>query len=385
MNNRKGTDLSLSPKKAKKTKLFLPSAIAVFIVSACLVGVSYGLALPLPDISAISGQIQSVETAASGAFSALQGLAGTLGYAPGASGGPLFNPGPGLSEAMATVDKLTADVSNMQEEYQNIVINYDKLNHLVNSVENAVSGINNLNNRINSAFNQIPQDLTSSDVNANSVQNLISGINSDINSESSEYGNLNTTGETFDPQAFISGISSSAAEGLNKQALENGSSLFSEGGIFNSGGNSGTATELLNCSSLDGGYYFDASGNPIGGCVDAVNGFTADTASSGLYNAGLSAARAHKAELEGSEFMNEISGDALQNSSNYYAYQSSILTIMAEESAANLKNLGYMESQLKQIELAKSAEEIKKEHTGAVILPQTNAEPGMDFYGKTTM
>ena len=370
---------------AKKTKLFLSSAAAVFVISAYLAGVSYGLALPLPDISAVSGQIQSVETAASGAFSALQGLAGTLGYAPGAGGGPLFNPGPGLSEAMATVDKLTADVSNMQEEYQNIVINYDKLGHLVNSVENAVSGINNLNNQINSAFNQIPQDLTASDVNANSAQSLISGINSALNSESSEYANLNAAGETFNPQAFISGSSSSSPGALNKSALENGSSIFSEEDIFNSGGNSGAATETLNCSSLGGGYYFDENGDPIGGCTDNVDGLLGDTASSGLYNAGLSAARAHKAELEGSEFMNEISGNALKNTTNYYAYQSSILTIMAEESAANLKNLGYMESQLKQIELAKSSEEIKKEHVGAVILPQTNSEPNMNFYGKTTM
>ena len=370
---------------AKKTKLFLSSAAAVFVFSAYLAGVSYGLALPIADISSISGQIQSVETAASGAFSALQGLAGTLGYAPGAGGGPLFNPGPGLSEAMATVDKLTADVSNMQEEYQNIVINFDKLEHLVNSVDNAVGAVNNLNSQINSAFNQIPQALTASDVNADSAQSLISEINSGINSESSEYANLNTAGETFNPQAFISGSSSSASGVLNKSALENGSSLFSEEEIFNSGGNSGAATETLNCSSLSGGYYFDGNGNPIGGCTDNVDGLLGDTASSGLYNAGLSAARAHKAELEGSEFMNEISGNALKNSTNYYAYQSSILTIMAEESAANLKNLGYMESQLKQIELAKSSEEIKKEHTGAVILPQTNSEPDMNFYGKTTM
>ncbi len=370
---------------AKKTKLFLSSAAAVFVVSSYLAGASYGLALPLPDISAVSGQIQSVETAASGAFSALQGLAGTLGYAPGAGGGPLFNPGPGLSEAMATVDKLTADVSNMQEEYQNIVINYDKLGHLVNSVEDAVGVVNNLNSQINSAFNQIPQDLTASDVNANSAQSLISVLNSGINIESSEYANLNAAGETFNPQAFISGSSSSPSGVLNKSALENGSSIFSEEDIFNSGGNSGAATETLNCSSLDGGYYFDGNGNPTGGCTDNVDGLLGDTASSGLYNAGLSAARAHKAELEGSEFMNEISGNALKNSTNYYAYQSSILTIMAEESAANLKNLGYMESQLKQIELAKSSEEIKKEHTGAVILPQTNSEPDMNFYGKTTM
>jgi hypothetical protein len=335
----------------------------------------------LPDISAISGQIQSVETAASGAFSALQGLAGTLGYAPGASGGPLFNPGPGLSEAMATVDKLTADVSNMQEEYQNIIINYDKLSHLVNSVTNAVNAINTLNGSINSAFGQIPQDLTASDVQVNSLQ----GVLANIDAESAEFQNLSSAGEPFDSGIFVSGYSSTEGSGLNKTALENGSAQFTEGAIFNSAGNTGAADERINCSSLEGGYYFDGGGNPVGGCTDAVNGFMSDAASSGLYNAGISAARAHKAEIEGNEFMGEISGGALKNSTNYYAYQSSILTLIAEENAANLKNLGYMESQLKQIELAKSAEEIERGHTGAVILPQTNAEPGMDFYGKTTM
>jgi|GEM_PF-3547284 len=371
--------------KMKNKKIILLIPVIILSVFACFIGISYGMGIPLPDLEAVSGQIQSVETAAGGAFSALQGLAGTLGYAPGASGGPLFNPGPGLSEAMATVDKLTADVSKMQEEYQNIVINYDKLSHLVNSVENAVGAVNNLNSQINSAFNQIPQDLTASDVSADSVQSLISNINSNINSESSEYANLNTAGETFNPQAFISGSSSGGSETLNKSALENGSSLFSEGEIYNSGGNSGSATETVNCSSLGGGYYFDANGNPVGGCTDNVGELLDDTASSGLYNSGLSAARAHKAELEGDEFMQEISGDELKNSTNYYAYQSSILTLMAEENAASLKNLGYMESQLKQLELAKSADEIKKEHIGAVILPQTDSEPDMNFYGNTTM
>ncbi|MHB1697373.1 MAG: hypothetical protein ACYCSQ_04640 [bacterium] len=365
----------------KKIKLLLSSAIAVFTVAVYFVGVSYGLAVPLPDIGAVSGQIQSVEAAAGGAFSALQGLAGTLGYAPGASGGPLFNPGPGLSEAMATADKLTADVSKMQEEYQNIVINYDKLSHLVNSVENAVNSVNNLNNRINSAFNQIPQDLTAGDVQISSPQSLLS----DINSESMEFQNLNGINEPFNPQSFISGYSSSEGVNLSKTVLENGSSQFTEGAIFNSNGNTGIANTQLNCSSSDNGYYFDGGGNPVGGCTDLVGGFEADAASSSLYNAGVSAARAHKAELESDGFMQEISDNTLKNSTNYYAYQSSILTIMAEENAASLKNLGYMESQLKQLELAKSAEEIKKEHAGAVILPQTNSEPDMNFYSNTTM
>ncbi|MHB8232595.1 MAG: hypothetical protein ACYDDB_06815 [bacterium] len=367
--------------KNKSKKIVSSSLIIVFVSGICFMGISYGAAIPLPDISAISGQIQSVETAAGGAFSALQGLAGTLGYAPGASGGPLFNPGPGLSEAMATVDKLTADVSKMQEDYQNIVIDYDKLNHLVNSVENAVNSVNNLNNQINSAFEQIPQDLTASDVQISSPQSLLSGINA----ESMEFQNLNAVNGIFNPQSFVSGYSSSEGSGLNKTALENGSSQFTEGAIFNSNGNTGAPDGQINCSSSDNGYYFLNSGNPVGGCTDLVNGFEADVASSSLYNAGVSAARAHKAELEGNEFMQEISGNTLKNSTNYYAYQSSILTLMAEENAASLKNLGYMESQLKQLELAKSAEEIKKEHTGAVILPQTNSEPDMNFYNDTTM
>ncbi|MDA8299318.1 MAG: hypothetical protein M0Z57_04900 [Deltaproteobacteria bacterium] len=376
-------------KKLIENKPLIASVIAIFTVSTYLTGVSYGLPLPIPDITAISGQIQSVETAANGAFSALQGLAGTLGYAPGAGGGPLFNPGPGLSEAMATVDKLTADVSNMQEEYQNILINFDKISHLANSVEDAVGNINNLNNQINSAFNQIPQDLTASDVQTGSLQNAASGINSDINYESSEYGNIASAvsdENAYNPSVFVSGGSAGGQSGsLNKSDLENGSALFSQGAIFNSAENSGDPSENINCSSLDVGYTFDSSGNPVGGCTNLAGGFISDTASSGLYNAGLSAARAHKAELEGSEFMNEISGEALKNSSNYYAYQSSILTIMAEENASSLKNLGYMESQLKQIELDKSAEEIKKEHIGSVIMPQTNPTPGLNYYTKTTM
>lgn len=367
--------------KKKRVKIIFPIPVIALIICIYFIGISYGTLIPVPDIAAVSGQIQSVETAAGGAFSALQGLAGTLGYAPGASGGPLFNPGPGLSEAMATVDKLTADVSKMQEVYQGIIINYDKLEHLVNAAGNAVNSVNNLNNRINSAFEQIPQDLTASDVLPSSPQNILSNINS----ESAEFQNLNGIGEPFNPGSFVTGYSFSKGDNLNKAVLENGSSQFTEAAIFNSNGNAGKANGQINCSSLDNGYYFDALGNPVGGCVDFVSGLEADGASSGLYSAGISAARAHKAELEGNEFMREISDNMLKNSTNYYSYESSILTLIAEENAAGLKNLGYMETQLKQIELAKSAEDINKEHTGAVILPQTNASPDMGFYGMTTM
>jgi hypothetical protein len=369
----------------KNKKIILSSSVIIFTTLIYFIGAAYGLAVPLPDIGAISGQIQSVETAANGAFSALQGLAGTLGYAPGASGGPLFNPGPGLSEAMATVDKLTADVSNMQEEYQNIVINYDKLTHLVNSAENAANSVNSLNEQINSAFNLIPQDLTASDIQGGSIGSIAGSVNSNIGSESAEFQNISSASPAFNPQTFISGYSSSDGGGLSKTVLENGSGTFTEGAIFNSAGNTGNASASFNCSSLGEGYYFDDSGNPVGGCTDLVNGLEADAASSGLYNAGVSAARAHKAEIEGDEFMQEISGNALKNSTNYYAYQSSVLTLIAEENAASLKNLGYMESQLKQIELAKSAEEIKHEHDGALIMPQTGINPGLNFYSETTM
>ncbi|MCL4322206.1 MAG: hypothetical protein M0016_07035 [Deltaproteobacteria bacterium] len=354
---------------------------AVTIIIAAYLGAAYSMGIPLPDIGAISTQIQSVETAAGGAFSALQGLAGTLGYAPGASGGPLFNPGPGMSEAMATADKLTADVSKMQEQYQNIIINYDKLGHLVNSVENAVNNVNNLNNRINNAFSQIPQELTQSDVYVSSPQNLISGINI----EESEFQNLNNKGNSYNPQDFISGISTPGTEILNRSGLESESKQFTGGAVYNADGNSGKISPAINCASYDNGYYLDGKGNYTAGCTDLVNGFVIDAASSNLYNAGVSAARAHKAELEGDGFMNEITSGALNNSTNYYSYQSSVLTLIAEEDAANLKNLGYIESQLKQMELSRSASEIKKEHVGAIILPQSNNIPGMNFYNKTTL
>ncbi len=364
-----------------KKKNVLTAFIIISVLCAYLTGISYGSGIPIPNIGSVSNQIQSVETAASGAFSALQGLAGTLGYAPGASGGPLFNPGPGLSEAMATADKLAADVSKMQEYYQNIVINFDKLTHLVDSAENAANSINTLNNRLGAAFVQIPQDLTASDVQPSSPSDILSGINT----EAAEFQNLGSAAGGFEPQSFVSGYSQASGAGLNKNVMENGSGLFAEGAIFNSDGNSGEANQKTNCFSYDNGYYFDASGNPVGGCTDFVGGFGADVAASGLYSAGISAARAHKAELEGDEFMREITGGALKNSTNYYAYQSSVLTIMAEENAASLKNLGYMESQLKQMELSKSAEAIEKEHIGAVIMPQTDASPGLNFYDKTTM
>lgn len=367
--------------KNRKKKIFLPLLVIIFVAGICYAGVSRGMSIPIPDIGAISEQIQSVETAAGSAFSALQGLAGTIGYAPGASGGPFFNPGPGLSEALATVDKLTADISKMQESYQNIVINYDKLGHLVNSVKNAVNGIDNLNERINEAFKQIPQDLTASDISISSPQNIISAVNS----ENMEFRNLDGIADFVNPRIFTSGYSASKGNRLNKIALENDSKLFTEGAIFNADGNSGAASPKINCPSYDNGYLLDSKGNLVGGCTDLADGFESDTASLGLYSAGISAARAHKAELEGNEFMREITGNKLKNSTNYYTYQSSVLTLIAEENAASLKNLGYIESQLKQMEISKSASEIKKEHVGAAILPQTNTEPGLNLYDRTTI
>lgn len=371
-------------KKDKNYIFYLKVLISFITVMTLCLGAAYGMGLPLPNIGAISAQIQSVETAADGAFSALQGLAETLGYAPGAYGGPLFNPGPGLSEAMATADKLTADVSKMQEEYQNIVINYDKLGHLVNSVENAVNNINNLNANINNAFNQIPQELTKSDIQVSSPQDLISNINS----EGMEFQNLksaNNSNNSYNPADFISGATGAGGGILNKSGLENESQLFSNSAIYNSDGNTGNISPSINCASYNNGYYLDGNGNYTAGCTDFVNGFVNDVASSNLYSAGVSAARAHKAELEGDGFMQEITNGTLKTSTNYYAYQSSILTITAEIGAANLKNLGYIESQLKQLELSKTAGEIKKEHIGAVILPQNNNTPDTNFYNKTTL
>lgn len=361
--------------------------LKVFIYSATIlmtiyIGAAYGMELPLPDISAVSSQIQSVETEAGGAFSALQSLAGTLGYAPGASGGPLFNPGPGLSEAMATADKLMADASKMREAYQNIIINYDKLNHLVNSVKNAVNNINNLNHSINEAFKEIPQALTKNDISISNPQDLIS----DINTENMEFQNLKGVNTSYYPQNFISGTTVAGEGILNKDRLERESQMFGNDAIYNSNGNNAHINQIINCASYNNGYYLDKNGKYTTGCADFVNRFTAATASSNLYSAGLSAARAHKAELEGDEFIKAIAGDTLKKSTNYYAYQSSILTMIAEMDAAKLKNLGYIESQLKQLELSDSASEIRKEHVGAIILPQNkNNAVGINFYNKTTL
>ncbi len=367
--------------KNKKDAFYSKVLILFIMVITLYSGVAYGMGLPLPDIGAISIQIQSVGNAADGAFSALEGLAGTLGYAPGASGGVLFNPGPGLSEAMATVDKLTADMSKMQEDYQNIIINYDKLGHLVDSVENAVNSVNNLNNQINNAFNQIPQGLTQGDFKVSSPQDLISNINS----EDLEFQNLNNANKSYNPLDFISGTSGAGGGILNKSALESESQAFGNSAIYNANGNVGNINPSINCASYNNGYYLNGNGNYTAGCTDFVNGFVDDVASSNLYSAGISAARARKAELEGDEFMHEIAGGTLKSSTNYYSYQSSILTLTAEMDAANLKNLGYIESQLKQMELSTSASEIKREHNGAVILPQNGNTPGINFYNKTTL
>ncbi len=358
-----------------KVLLFL-----ITIVTSICLGSAYGIELPLPDISTISSQIQSVETAAGGAFSALQSLAGTLGYAPGASGGPFFNPGPGLSEAMATADNLMADASKMQEAYQNIIINYDKLDHLINSVKNATNNINDLNRSINKAFKQIPQELTGSDVSVSKFQDFIS----DINTESMAFQNLKDINNH--PQNFVSGTSGAGEEMLSKKELERESQGFSMDTIYNSIGNKGHINQIVNCASYDNGYYLNKNGKYTAGCTDLADRFTDDVATSNLYSAGLSAARAHKAELEGDNFMKEITSGALKNSTNYYTYQSSILTMIAEMDAVNLKNLGYIESQLKQLELSRSANEIRKEHIGAIILPRNNNNAlDMNFYNKTTL
>ncbi len=360
-------------------KKLLKISLAVFIIVLVYSGISYPMGIPVPDLGAISAQIESVETSAGSAFSSLESLAGTLGYAPGASGGPLFNPGPGLSEAMATADKLGADISKMREEYQNIIINFDKLAYITQSVSNAEENIASLNKSVNNAFNQIPQELTGGDASGFSTSGVIAGIRS----YNAMLGNIENKGASavYNPGNFFTGNGSN----LTRENLENGSSSFLNSAVFNSLGNTGSIKPKFGCPGYDGGYLMDNSGNFVSGCGDFVDGFSNDAASTNLFNAGISAARAHKAELEGDAFMGEITGSAIPGSSDYYSYSSSILTIIAEENAISIKNMGYMESQLKQLEISNSAREIEKNHIGPVILGNKSTEQGINFYNKTTL
>lgn len=333
---------------------------------------AYALGLPLPNISLITNQIESVATAASGAMSAVGGVAESAQSA----GLPVATPGIGLGQALQSFESLTADVSKMQEMYQNIVINYNKLGHLINSVQDAVSSVNNLNNQIKSAFNEIPNGLTQNDIQQTSNPSNL--INSNINNLNSDFTSLVNSSNNAGGNSFqgISNIIS--GESSNTATLAATSQSFANSMVFDSNGNNGVvASPNINCPSYNEG---NASL-----CTNSVDGFVNDVSASDLYNVGVSTARAHKAELEGDEFENEIINGTLGSSSNYYAYQSSLLTLMAEENAAGLKNMGYIESQLKQIELTKSANDIKKEHISATLLPDANSEPDLNFYNQTTL
>ncbi len=375
-------------------KIFLTASIVSFSLYT-YVQTAYALGLPLPDINLITSQIQSVASAASGVMTTV----GDAASSAQSAGLPVATPGIGIGQALQSFESLTADESKMQEMEQNIIINYDKLTHLTDSVQNTINNLNSLNNQIQTAFSEIPQGLTQNDVSVNTAPaNLIAG---NINSENNAFNSLQNT-SYGSIQSIVSG------ESPNKEDLSGNAQIFANSMILNSNGitapapansinyncqpdltnNVGGSNDSLTAS----GGIENINGNNVGSitsntqnCMDYVNGFESDVAASNLYNAGISSARAHKAELEGDEFENEISGGKLGSSSNYYAYQSSILTLMAEENAADLKNMGYIESQLKQLELSKSAAEIKKEHIGASLLEQNSQNPNLNFYNQTTL
>ncbi|MHB8281998.1 MAG: hypothetical protein ACYDDE_04225 [bacterium] len=377
-------------------KIFLTASIVSFSLYT-YVQTAYALGLPLPNINLITSQIQSVASAASGVMATV----GNAASSAQSAGLPVATPGIGIGQALQSFESLTADESKMQEMEQNIIINYDKLTHITDSVQNAINNLNTLNSQIQTAFSEIPQGLTQNDVSVNTAPS--NSITGNINSENNAFNSLQNTSYGSNIQNIVSG------ESPNKEDLSGNAQSFTNSMILNSNGitapapvdsinyncqpaltdNSGSGA---NGSSAASGGIENINGNNVGNitsdtqnCMDYVNGFESDVAASNLYNAGISSARAHKAELEGDEFENEISGGKLGSSSNYYAYQSSILTLMAEENAADLKNMGYIESQLKQLELSKSAAEIKKEHIGASLLEQNSQNPDLNFYNQTTL
>ncbi|MHB1680433.1 MAG: hypothetical protein ACYCTB_08020 [bacterium] len=357
-------------------KIFLTALIVSFSLYT-YVQTAYALGLPLPNINLITSQIQSVASAASGVMAAV----GNVASSAQSAGLPVATPGIGIGQALQSFESLTADESKMQEIEQNIIINYDKLTHITDSVQNAINNLNTLNSQIQTAFNEIPQGLTQNDVSVNTAP--ANSITGNINSENNAFNSLQNT-SYGNIQNIVSG------ESPNKEDLSGNAQIFANSMILNSNGITAPAPANsinYNCQpdlTNNGGSSSAANPNTQN-CMDYVNGFESDVAASNLYNAGISSARAHKAELEGDEFENEISAGKLGSSSNYYAYQSSILTLMAEENAADLKNMGYIESQLKQLELSKSAAEIKKEHIGASLLEQNNQNPNLNFYNQTTL
>ncbi len=377
-------------------KIFLTASIVSFSLYTYVQTV-YALGLPLPDINLITSQIQSVASAASGVMATV----GNAASSAQSAGLPVATPGIGIGQALQSFESLTADESKMQEMEQNIIINYDKLTHITNSVQNAINNLNSLNSQIKTAFSEIPQGLTQNDVSVNTVP--ADSIAGNINSENNAFNSLQNTSYGSNIQNIVSGKSPNKEElSANAQSFAN-SMILNSNGITapasvnsinyncqpdltnnNGGGSNGISAASSGIENING----NNAGNTVPNtqnCMDYVNGFESDVAASNLYNAGISSSRAHKAELEGDEFENEIAGGKLGSSSNYYTYQSSILTLMAEENAADLKNMGYIESQLKQLELSKSAAEIKKEHIGASLLEQNSRNPDLNFYNQTTL
>ena len=361
------------------SKKIVLSVSAIVLSGYICVQTAYALGLPLPDMSLITSQINSVASAASEVMSTV----GNAASSAQSAGMPVATPGIGIGQALQSFESLTAAESEMQEAEQNIIINYDKLTHIADSVQNTINNLNTLNSRIKSAFNQIPQGLTSNDVSVNTEP--AGSIEDNINSENNAFNSLQNT-SYGSIQQIVSG------ESHNKEDLSGSAQSLANSLILNSDGitsavpvnsiNYNCQPDLTDSGSTSGGSNDGAAAQ---NCMDYVNGFESNVAASDIYNAGISSARAHKAELEGDGFENEIAGGALGNSSNYYTYQSSVLTLIAEENAANLKNMGYIESQLKQLELSKSASEIKKEHIGASLMEQNSNEPNLNFYNDTTL
>ena len=361
------------------SKKIVLSVSAIVLSGYICVQTAYALGLPLPDMSLITSQINSVASAASEVMSTV----GNAASSAQSAGMPVATPGIGIGQALQSFESLTAAESEMQEAEQNIIINYDKLTHIADSVQNTINNLNTLNSRIKSAFSQIPQGLTSNDVSVNTEP--AGSVEDNINSENNAFNSLQNT-SYGSIQQIVSG------ESHNKEDLSGSAQSLANSLILNSDGitsavpvnsiNYNCQPDLTDSGSASGGSNDGAAAQ---NCMDYVNGFESNVAASDIYNAGISSARAHKAELEGDGFENEIAGGALGNSSNYYTYQSSVLTLIAEENAANLKNMGYIESQLKQLELSKSASEIKKEHIGASLMEQNSNEPNLNFYNDTTL
>lgn len=365
------------------SRMFLKVFLPVFFLILIFTGIAYPMGIPLPDPGEVGVQIQSVETAAKGAFSALQGLAGTLGYAPGASGGPLFNPGPGLSQALSTVDRLSADVSKMKEDYQNIIINYDKLKYLVGSVSTAVNSVLNLDQKLDNAISEVTRGLSGNDFDDYLPQYLINNAKYFESIFKNLPKNYSGQGNEFQPGNIISGYPGESGIEFNKSLLAQDSEKFVADSVFNSDGITGNASYTINCQPFNEGYFFK-NGKFVSGCLAPSEGFSLDAASSALYNSGLSSARARKAELEADGFMTELADGSLGKNPDFYAYQGAVLTVIAEENAANLKNQGYIESELRQLETAFSAETIERSHVGPVIMPENDTKID-GYYTRTTL